>query len=184
MYGLYTAALKVLDEDRFASTSSSSYLILKTVRKEDIGLDEIIVSLLTSSYVRDLGLNAEHAGKQTGGRGQPAPPHELIKSAQAIRDNGFLVRNMQDSKDKQSRLRRCIEALQTDEIASRQREKFSILKENKEKTQVLLEQGETLRWQLEINYLKQAWAKYLASRVYNNATAMRNLRLEAIRSPM
>lgn len=96
VWGLFTAVCRYLFSDKF-SISDFTYQIIQTVRVEDIGLDEILVSILASGYAFDGGLCAVHAGQSTGSNVVKNNTYyaELAASAKLYRDRGYQTKNIQ-----------------------------------------------------------------------------------------
>lgn len=98
VWGLFTATCKALFGTRF-SIADFTYQIIHTVRREDIGLDEILVSVLASAYAFDGGLSAVHAGKHKGAKATRDDTYdeELEASFDMYQNRGCMAKNVDQS---------------------------------------------------------------------------------------
>lgn len=101
LWGLFTAVCKLLFATRF-SISEFTYQIIQTTREADVGLDEILVSVLTSAYAFDGGLAAVHAGKHKGAKTKrdEAYSAELRENAKFHQNRGYHFKNFNATFDK------------------------------------------------------------------------------------
>lgn len=104
--GLFCATTKWLYGDEF-TIRNFSWHIFKTVSNDDIGLDEIILSVLTSALPTEGGLNVAHCG---GSKGNPAnkdhntQTQRLNENAESIERWGFVDQNIADAAEKWSKV--------------------------------------------------------------------------------
>ena len=102
MKGLVTAILRNEFGDQF-TTSTFAYQVLFTVEDSDVGLDEIITTLICSSYVWDGGLNGTYAGHQ---RGNPFTKltqryeQGLNANRHMLKDSGHCAAHISDVREK------------------------------------------------------------------------------------
>ncbi|KAL2419661.1 hypothetical protein ABEF95_000450 [Exophiala dermatitidis] len=121
LFALLAAVFKFHFGNRY-EVEDFSYQVLKTTKVEDIGLDEILTSILTSSYLWDGGLNTVHAGVNIGSRKHwedPAFIARLQENAESISRSGFIQRNIQDSIHKMERVKRALALLKVARAAQR-----------------------------------------------------------------
>ena len=108
LFGLFTATCCHCFGDAF-SWEEYSYQVYKTVAVDDIGLDEIGTTMITSAYPWDCGLSYVHAGCNLGYRKNWKKQDFLEKleaNAASIQKSGMLDRSIEDAKDKIERLQR------------------------------------------------------------------------------
>ncbi|KAK5545173.1 hypothetical protein LTR25_000180 [Vermiconidia calcicola] len=119
LYGLYTATTWTNYGDLFG-VQEYTYQVFKTTRIEDIGLDEIVASLLLSAYPWEGGLSYTWAGSSkgaTGNRDNRAYTDGLTKNGLSIHNSKFLDDSIQDWDHKQTSLQDMLEfADQRDEL--------------------------------------------------------------------
>lgn len=99
VFALLAGAVQRRYKGRFAM-QQSSYQVFKTVRKSDIGLDEIAASVALGSYVEDTGLNISYAGVQTGSSISTSDEdHRRVHARHAleIQESEFLAANIAES---------------------------------------------------------------------------------------
>ena len=94
-YGLFTSVVRWRLGRKY-ETKSHTYVLYRAVKEEDLGLYEIIVSVISSAFRWDGGLNLHHAG----GSGGAPNKAKLAKAAKRIEDSGFIHANIKDSADK------------------------------------------------------------------------------------
>jgi hypothetical protein len=102
IFGLFKAIVANLYGSKY-DVVNHTYQILKTTQLTDIGLDEILISVLTSSYPWDGGLNFRHAGANNGNSatsGSPAHIENLNTNAKRVNRSGFLHANFKDAAEK------------------------------------------------------------------------------------
>lgn len=115
IWGLFTAICRYLFHDKF-SNSDFTYQVIQTVRVEDIGLDEILVSVLASGYGFDGGLSAVHAGQSTGSGvvRNDIYHEELNASARLYRQRGQQAKNISNTLTRFEEAQKVIEYKQDD----------------------------------------------------------------------
>ncbi|KAK5319708.1 hypothetical protein LTR93_007629, partial [Exophiala xenobiotica] len=99
VYGLFTAIVKCKYGRQF-DVIDFTYQILKNVRPDDIGLLEILGSIIASAYTWDTGLSANFAGHQRGSKASDHPPtyyQDLRTNALEFRDSGIQTQQITDS---------------------------------------------------------------------------------------
>ncbi|ETN41181.1 uncharacterized protein HMPREF1541_03116 [Cyphellophora europaea CBS 101466] len=100
IFGLYLATVQYCFGDYVYDIEDSTYQVFRTVRVENIGLDEIVASLLLSSYAWDGGLNCTHAGSSLGNnvdRSDLLYVQRMEDSARSIRMSQFQPENLMDA---------------------------------------------------------------------------------------
>ncbi|KAK5207975.1 hypothetical protein LTR41_006487 [Exophiala xenobiotica] len=119
LYGLYTATIWTNYGDLFG-VQEYTYQVFKTTRIEDIGLDEIVASVLLSAYPWEGGLSYTWAGSSrgaTGNRDNRAYTDGLTRNGLSIHNSKFLDDSIQDWDDKQTNIQEMLEfADQRDEL--------------------------------------------------------------------
>jgi len=182
LYGLITATMEYLWPGQLV-LKPYSYHLISIVRKEDIGLDEIFVTILTSAYGWETGLCHWFAGSHAGGKSKITDASgkgkanrsksvdraaadfdkELKRNAKAIRESGYIDRNIKDARDKRENSRKLLDFIQKNELPKRL-QALQALKENNNKlADELLERAESTSLQLDIKLLKEAIARYDAT---------------------
>lgn len=102
--GLFTATIKHLYSNEF-NVDEFTYQIFKTVKIEDVGLDEIITGVLSSAYPWDCGMNVAHCGGgTTPDRTGCGYLQGLAENARRIRESGIQEQNIKESADKIDRV--------------------------------------------------------------------------------
>jgi hypothetical protein len=99
IFGLFCAIVEALYPGSFG-VRDTSFQIFKTVSNEDIGLEEILLSVLTSALPADGGLNYAHCGGSLGNYDRKDPAAQaarLKKNAQSIEKHRFLDENIDDA---------------------------------------------------------------------------------------
>ncbi len=112
LFGLFAATTEMLFGDDY-SVEEFTYQILKTTRVEDIGLDEIIISILTSSFLWDGGLNFTHAGSSRGRLENRNDPNfdqqNLQANAESIQRSGLTQTNVEHATTKVEKVQKALE---------------------------------------------------------------------------
>jgi len=182
LYGLITATMEYLWPGQLV-LKPYSYHLISIVRKEDIGLDEIFVTILTSAYGWETGLCHWFAGSQAGGKAKNTDASgkdkanrsksidraaadfdkELKRNAKAIRESGFIDHNIKDARDKRENTRKLLDFIQKDELPKRLQALQALKENNKKLADKLLERAESTSLQLDIKLLKEAIARYDAA---------------------
>lgn len=95
-FGLFNAVLRALYGDKFETTG---YQLIRTTDVDDIGLDEILISMLASAYAWRGGLTANHAGQQTGDQAVRDDTYnaELLESEEYYRTRPYQAANAEKS---------------------------------------------------------------------------------------
>ncbi|EXJ56387.1 hypothetical protein A1O7_06730 [Cladophialophora yegresii CBS 114405] len=117
VYCLLQSVLRSLFGDKY-DVVEFSYQTLKATRREDLGLGEILMTIVTSSVLWDGGLNV-YAGVNFGKRDYWDNEHflEMLKdNARSIRGSGFVLKSIEDTAAKISRTARALELLDREKV--------------------------------------------------------------------
>lgn len=117
MFGLITAIARYLYSDLY-DIKSFSYQIFRTTDVPDIGLDEQITSILTSSQWWNGGLNYTHCGGNLGSgpyRTDLSYLKALDKNARSIEQPGLITRNIAEAQSKFGQAEKTFEYCRTAE---------------------------------------------------------------------
>ena len=106
MWGLFLSTLKSMFGTKYTA-SSFTYQILRTVHEGDIGLDEILTSVIHSGYWWDLGTNLTWAGTASS---LNCKVGKLSANSVFIRESGHQERSIQESIHKIKSFRTVLEA--------------------------------------------------------------------------
>lgn len=102
LFGLLIATTSMEFGDDY-NVDQFTYQVVRVTRAEDIGLDEIMISILTSSYIWDGGVNFTYAGNKLQQQKKISTDfyqRSLKKNAESIQSSGLLTLNIMDAEEK------------------------------------------------------------------------------------
>ena len=142
MYGLFCATVSWLFGETYG-VRHSSWQIFKTVANDDVGLEEILLSVITSALPADGGLNMTYCG---GSLGNPNKKNQIIQArrlkdnADSIHRHGFVAQNIEDAYVKWKNI---LESPKLSRAAMKRKEKLQNMLEDAEKLKTQLDDSLT-----------------------------------------
>lgn len=164
VYGLFTAVVRWKYGRQF-DVIHFTYQILKNVRPDDIGLLEILGSIIASAYTWDTGLSANFAGLQRGNKASDPPPtyyQDLRTNALEFRDSGIQNQQITESIRKIEEWKQFTPLMQ--QMRAERPDYRSLVNENEAKMQQLVQQAEALELNLQLTELDELAKEYEAEK--------------------